>query len=120
MADMKVFKDNPKGWIYTVSDAPTSKQLFKDLAPDYNPKSDAWGYAMDAGFKVAAMCYIRGIANSMDYRPSMAGPQSDLSDSEDNEGVQALLYSLTDTALERLAEYIARVLRMLERNGKDY
>ena len=92
----------------------TSKQLFKDIAQDYSPKNDPWGYAMGAAFDIAAACYLRGLPNVLDYSPGMGG--ADIEDPWNRK----VLMRMNPQRLERLARYTNRVLAMLKRAGRDY
>lgn len=92
----------------------TSKELFLDIAQDYNAKHDPWGYAMGAGFDIAAACYIRGIDCALDYSPGLGGP-----DIEDDWNRKYLM-RMNPAKLKRLAAFTKRVLDTLERAGRSY
>lgn len=56
-----------------------TKELFKELAPDYSPKYDPWGHAMGAYFAVASVLYFDySIVEEGNFRPGAAqGPDED-------------------------------------------
>lgn len=89
------------------------KQLFFDIAPDYSAKYDPWGTAIAAAFDVAAEAYRRGLPDRLDYRPGAGGPDI----SEEN---AAYLAGLPDDDIDRLAVFIAGLLRRLEAAGRSY
>ncbi|MDO8705370.1 MAG: hypothetical protein Q7J84_10535 [Sulfuricaulis sp.] len=104
--------------------APTTKQLFRELAPDYSPSNDPWGHAMGAFFAVADELYERTSGGSVEpgmpaewrFRRGMAGYQD--TDSHEYEALQELKPSTAE--LFRLGCFLHRLTGRLDRAGFSY
>lgn len=94
-----------------------SKALFKNIAHDYSPKNDPWGYALAAAFDIGAACYTRQLYAGVDVLEFMPGAGG--VEFSDPWGRRYLM-RMGPKKLVRLARYTARVLDMLKRAGRDY
>lgn len=97
-----------------------TKQLFKEIAPDYNPKFDPWGHAMGAFFAVCdEIQLVRGLNCDFEWGydpgPCRTGPEPDCYESE----VLAEL-APTDDELLRLGRFLHRLTGRLDRAGHSY
>lgn len=94
-----------------------ASHIFKELAPDYSPKLDPWGYAMALAFDIGAACYERGLwegVRALGCSPGAGG--SEFTDPY----VRRRLMRMGEKRLVRLALFADRVIRMLERAGRSY
>lgn len=94
-----------------------AKRIFKELAPDYNPKYDPWGYAMALAFDIGAACYERNLwdgIKALDYHAGAGGPEFN------DPYTRRRLMRMGGSRLIKLARFVARLLHVLEAAGRSY
>jgi hypothetical protein len=96
-----------------------SKELFREVAPDYRADNDPWGHAMGAAFDVCAELTNRDLAvpAAWRYRPSpIRGPQ----EVSDYVAEAFADLAITDAELLRLGDFLHRLTGRLNRAGRSY
>ena len=90
-----------------------AKQLFLDVAPDYNARFDPWGSAMGTYFDVATEAWMRGIAVPSFY-PGAGIPTIE------NEYSREVLANMSDDDVVKLVRFCHKLTYILEKAGRAY
>lgn len=106
-----------RGYVLRVIRPWSCKGTFRELAPDYSPKNDPWGYAMALAFDIGAACYSRGLwegVRALDFSPGAGGCEFD------DPYTRRRLMRMSEKRLIKLARFTARLLRLLDAAGRSY
>lgn len=93
-----------------------TKELFKEISPDYRADNDPWGHAMGAYFAVAEVLHFEFDCTIDSFKPGAASGPDD--DSFEYRTIIELQPTRDD--LERLAKFLDRLTDRIRRAGKDY
>lgn len=93
----------------------TARAIFRELAPDYSPRHDPWGYAMNAFFNVAAEMELRGleVPAQWRYHSGAGGPHVD-------DDAAEIFTRVSDDDLQRVGAFLHRLTGRIRRAGLDY